>query len=143
MSYKCDNVLSKLSCHENLAQEQANAKVPERPDAMKHTSASGAGTEVCPLSPVATGSATGFEIEVTPKNSEISTKVGYSVIAVAPVLLTATALYRYTPVGSWVRCLGIYNPNSINDLNGYSTNTEASGDMRFDVSENYISYQSM
>ncbi|SBT01428.1 PIR protein [Plasmodium ovale] len=82
------------------------------------------------------------------ESSQIGTKVAHSVLGVAPVLLTATALYRYTPVGSWVRKLGGYSPNSINDMNGgemeeFLDNTQESGDMFFGSGENYISYQSM
>ncbi|SBS92764.1 PIR Superfamily Protein [Plasmodium ovale curtisi] len=123
-----DNVLSKLSCHEKNAQEQADSKIAERPYAMKHTSAR---------------HVTGFEIEVIYQNSQIGTEVGHSVLAVTLVLLTFTAFYRYKPVGSWVRKLRGYSPNSINDMDGYSIDTEASGDMLFDGSSNHISYQPM
>ncbi|SBS82457.1 PIR Superfamily Protein [Plasmodium ovale curtisi] len=71
------------------------------------------------------------------KTSEIGTKVGNSVLGVAPVLLTATALYRYTPVGSWIRKLGGTNNNSMSNINGEEM------DGFFGDSENYISYQPM
>ncbi|SBT84254.1 PIR protein [Plasmodium ovale] len=86
--------------------------------------------------------------ESTPENSEIGKKVGHSVLGVAPVLLTVTALYRYTPIGSWVRKLGGYSPNNMNNTNGgemegFLDNTQGSGNMFFGNEENYISYQPM
>ncbi|SBT00855.1 PIR Superfamily Protein [Plasmodium ovale curtisi] len=98
---------------------------------------------VDPIGPVTPGLVTGFEIEVIPQNYQIGTEVGHSVLAVAPVLLTFTAFYRYKPLGSWVRKLRGYSPNSINDMDGYSIDTEPSCDMLFDGSANYISYQPM
>ncbi|SBT57437.1 PIR Superfamily Protein [Plasmodium ovale wallikeri] len=125
MLYKPDNVLSKLPCHQKIAQEQADAKAAERPDTMKHTSASGPGTEVCPIGHVAPRLPT----------------IGHSVLAVAPFLLTATALYRYTPVGSWFRKLGGYNQSGISDMDKFSFYTQKSDDMFSDSEVNYISYQ--
>ncbi|SBT57518.1 PIR Superfamily Protein [Plasmodium ovale wallikeri] len=54
----------------------------------------------------------------------------------------------YTPVGSWVRKLGGYSPNSMNDtdgreMEGFLDNAQGSGNMFFDSGENYISYQPM
>ncbi|SBS91400.1 PIR Superfamily Protein [Plasmodium ovale curtisi] len=125
MPYKPYNVLSKLSCHEKNAQEHADSKIAEIPDAMKHTLAR---------------LATGFEVEVTLQNSQIHTKVGYSVLGVAPVLLTATALYKYTPIGPWIRKLS-GNTNSVSDIEEFSSYTQESSDMFSDNSTNYISYQ--
>ncbi|SBS99337.1 PIR protein [Plasmodium ovale] len=75
--------------------------------------------------------------ESTPDTPEIGTKVGHSVLGVAPVLLTATALYRYTPIGDWIRKLGVTNPSNISNMNGREM------DGFFGDSENYISYQPM
>ncbi|SBS95896.1 PIR Superfamily Protein [Plasmodium ovale curtisi] len=76
-------------------------------------------------------------IESTYDTPQIGTKVCHSVPCVSPVLLTATALYRYTPIGSWIRKLGVTNPSNISNVNG--------GEMDgfFGDSENYISYQPM
>ncbi|SBT55059.1 PIR Superfamily Protein [Plasmodium ovale wallikeri] len=133
MPYKPDNVLSKLSCHEKISQEQADAKVAERPHAMQHA-----------LGRLASDS----EKEVTSETSPIGTKVGYSVLGIAPVLVTATALYRYTPIGPWIRKLSGIQQNSLSDMNrgeidGFSSNSQESGDMFFDNTPNYISYQPM
>ncbi|SBS99582.1 PIR Superfamily Protein [Plasmodium ovale curtisi] len=78
---------------------------------------------------------------LTSETTAIGTKVGHSVLGIAPVLFTATALYRYTPVGSWFRKIGGYRPNSINDMDSYSTYTEESGEMFPDSAANYVSYQ--
>ncbi|SBT57905.1 PIR Superfamily Protein [Plasmodium ovale wallikeri] len=82
------------------------------------------------------------------ETSNIGTKVGHSVLGVTPVLLSATALYRYTPVGSWIHKLGGYNLNSLSKIDGdemdvFIDNTQESGDMLFGNSGNYISYQPM
>ncbi|SBT58459.1 PIR Superfamily Protein [Plasmodium ovale wallikeri] len=69
-----------------------------------------------------------------------------NILGVAPVLLTASALYRYTPVGSWIRKLGGYNTNNLSnmdrsEMDGFLSNTQVSGNIFFDNTENYISYQ--
>ncbi|SBT55267.1 PIR Superfamily Protein [Plasmodium ovale wallikeri] len=83
-----------------------------------------------------------------PETTQIGTKVGQSVLGVAPVLLTAAPLYRYTPIGSWVRNLGGINQNSITntggeEMEGFLGNTQESGDMSYGDSGNYIWYQTM
>ncbi|SBS95179.1 PIR Superfamily Protein [Plasmodium ovale curtisi] len=90
----------------------------------------------------------GSDTVSTADNSNIGTKIGHTVLGIAPVLLSATALYRYTPVGSWIRKLGGYNPNSMSDMNTgeideFSSYTQEPGDMLFGGTENYISYQPM
>ncbi|SBT57906.1 PIR Superfamily Protein [Plasmodium ovale wallikeri] len=89
-----DNVLSKLPCHEKIAQEQADAKAAERPNAMQHTLGSEQDTVVGPLGPDVQGLGTRSETEVKSETSQIGTKVGQSVLGITPVLLTAYALYR-------------------------------------------------
>ncbi|SBT56264.1 PIR Superfamily Protein [Plasmodium ovale wallikeri] len=142
MPYKPDNVLSKLPCHEKIAQEQADAKVAERPHAMQHESRCAQDTEVGPLGPGEPGLASGSETEVTSDTSPIGTKVGQSVLGMAPVLLTATALYRYTPIGSWIRNLGKNSTNSISDMDremeGFLGDTPESGDILLGETSNYI-----
>ncbi|SBT55555.1 PIR Superfamily Protein [Plasmodium ovale wallikeri] len=107
MPYKPDNVLSKLSCHEKISQEQADAKVAERPHAMQHALGSEQDTEVGPLGPDVPGHGTRSETEVTSETSPIGTKVGHSVLGIAPVLVTATALYRALKFGSLVEATKI------------------------------------
>ncbi|SBT57513.1 PIR Superfamily Protein [Plasmodium ovale wallikeri] len=80
------------------------------------------------------------------ETSNIGTKVGHSVLGVAPVLLSATALYRYTPVGSWVRKLSGYSHNSVSNMDegvveGILGNTQETDDILFGNTGNYISYQ--
>ncbi|SBS94181.1 PIR Superfamily Protein [Plasmodium ovale curtisi] len=78
-----------------------------------------------------------YVTESTHDTPQIGTKVGHSFLCVAPVLLTATALYRYTPTGAWIRKLGVSNSSHISNMNG--------GEMDgfLGDSENYISYQPM
>ncbi|SBT56035.1 PIR Superfamily Protein [Plasmodium ovale wallikeri] len=83
----------------------------------------------------------GSYTEFTPETSNIGTKAVHSILGVAPVLLTATALYRYTPVGSWVCKLGGYNSNGVSDMNEFSSYTQEPGDMFSNNSASYISYQ--
>ncbi|SBT56810.1 PIR Superfamily Protein [Plasmodium ovale wallikeri] len=80
--------------------------------------------------------------------SDIGAKVGHSVLCIALVLLTATALYRYIPVSSWIHKLRGYGHDSINDMDGgemerFLLNTQESADMFFGDTQNYISYQPM
>ncbi|SBT56098.1 PIR Superfamily Protein [Plasmodium ovale wallikeri] len=42
------------------------------------------------------------DTEMTNKNSQIGTKVRHSALGVSPFLLTASALYKYTPIGPWI-----------------------------------------
>ncbi|SBT73999.1 Plasmodium vivax Vir protein, putative [Plasmodium ovale] len=52
------------------------------------------------LGPRTPGLPVGSDSALTPETTQIGTKVGQSVLGVAPVLLTTAALYRYTPIGS-------------------------------------------
>ncbi|SBT57523.1 PIR Superfamily Protein [Plasmodium ovale wallikeri] len=130
LSYNPDSVLRTIKCHDQIVSERTAAEEDANPP------------DIPQFSPQerASGSDSSHTVS-TPETSEIGKKVGHSVIGVAPVLLTATALYRYTPIGSWIRKLGGTNPNSINDMDGFSTYTQESGDMFSDSTGNYISYQ--
>ncbi|SBT55622.1 PIR Superfamily Protein [Plasmodium ovale wallikeri] len=137
--YKCNDinpevVIEKLQCHERI---KGRSTLTSLISTIQHSS----GQRLV-------SSSSSHSTELTTETSQIGTKVGHSVISVAPVLLTATPLYRYTPVGSWVRKLGGYNTYSIRDIDGgemdgFLGNTQESGDMLFDSSTNYISYQPM
>ncbi|SBT83289.1 PIR protein, partial [Plasmodium ovale] len=147
MPYKPDNDLSKLPCHEKIARERADAQAAERPDTMEHTSGTGQETEVGSLGPDVPGLGTRSETEVTSETSQIGTKVGQSVLGITPVLLTASALYRYKPIGSWIRNLGKNSTNSIRgidgEMEGFLGDTQESDDILLGETSNYISYQSM
>ncbi|SBS93683.1 PIR Superfamily Protein [Plasmodium ovale curtisi] len=135
--YNPKKVLDTLICHEKIKTQREDAALAiEKNSASYQISGKEQG-------PGPHTSVTNLEQE----NSGIGTKVGHSVIGVAPVLLTATALYRYTPIGSWIRNLGGHNQNSINNIDGemegFLGNTQESGNMFFDGEENYISYQPM
>ncbi|SBT01714.1 PIR Superfamily Protein [Plasmodium ovale curtisi] len=73
---------------------------------------------------------------ISSETSDIGTRVGHSILGVAPVFLTATALYRYTPIGSWIRNLSGNTINSISgmdggEIEGFLPNSHESGDMLF------------
>ncbi|SBT52576.1 PIR Superfamily Protein [Plasmodium ovale wallikeri] len=74
-----------------------------------------------------------YDTDPTSERSDIGAKVGHSVLGVAPVLLTATALYR----------VGGINTNGIGDVDEFSSYTQESGDMFLGDTGNYISYQTM
>ncbi|SBS95745.1 PIR protein [Plasmodium ovale] len=138
--YNPNLVLSKLPCHSKII-SQRTVPAAAKPGTTHHH-------EVHVQDSAARGLPTGSEIEVIPEISNIGTRVGHSVLGVAPFLLSATALYRYTPVGSWIRKLCGYNSNSLRnmqegEMNEFLDNTENSGDMFLNNTENYISYQPM
>ncbi|SBS90322.1 PIR Superfamily Protein [Plasmodium ovale curtisi] len=138
--YKKDNdynpelVLPKLRCHDRIKAEREVAEEDAKPPILQHFPEKGLGSDPDP-DPSGT--------ELAKGNSQIGKKVGHSVLGVAPVLLTATALYRYTPVGAWIRKLGGINTNSISDIDGFPSYTRESEDMLLGDTENYISYQPM
>ncbi|SBT55648.1 PIR Superfamily Protein [Plasmodium ovale wallikeri] len=72
--------------------------------------------------------------------------VGKSVLGIAPIALTASALYKFTPLGPWLRKLAGSNHNITGNIDGdneFLDHTQESGNMFFDGGENYISYQPM
>ncbi|SBT54854.1 PIR Superfamily Protein [Plasmodium ovale wallikeri] len=129
-SYNPNTVLKTLKCPEKV--KTPRDAVPEASVTHHH-----AGQEQ-ESGPGAIGSET----------SDIGTKVGHSVLGVAPVLLTATALYRYTPIGSWIRNLSGNTTNNISgmdggEMEGFFPSSHESGGMLFGDTQNYISYQPM
>ncbi|KNA00898.1 hypothetical protein PVNG_05825 [Plasmodium vivax North Korean] len=83
------------------------------------------------------------DTQSTPQSSDIQTKVTNSVLGAAPVLFTGTMLYRYTPLGPWIRTLGGGRTNRMNAMETFSPYTPETGDMFSDESANHISYQPM
>ncbi|EDL42680.1 variable surface protein Vir4, putative [Plasmodium vivax] len=81
--------------------------------------------------------------EETNETSGIGINVTNSVLGAAPVLLTATALYRYTPLGPWIRRFRGGRTNNMNTMDTFSPYTPETGDMFSEESANYISYQPM
>ncbi|CAI7718653.1 PIR protein [Plasmodium vivax] len=81
--------------------------------------------------------------EATHDMSEIGSKVANSVLGVAPVLFTGTMLYRYTPLGPWIRRFRGGRTNSMNTMDTFSPYTPETGDMFSDSETNYISYKPM
>ncbi|KMZ95029.1 hypothetical protein PVMG_06160 [Plasmodium vivax Mauritania I] len=144
-TYKCPNIfykckakniessLEQLSCHDTMkdiivtsSEEGSSYESPDR--AERHLDHAG-------------GPAAKSDIHLESGDSGIGTKVTNSVLGAAPVLLTATALYRYTHFGSWIRKLRGDRTNSMNAMDGFSPYAQEAGDMFSDDTANYISYQ--
>ncbi|SBT56806.1 PIR Superfamily Protein [Plasmodium ovale wallikeri] len=136
LAYNPNSVLRTIKCHDKIVAEralaEAAAKARSSHNSSRQEQESGPGATDA-FSRLATDSGTMLSQE----NANIGSKFGQSVLGVAPVLLTATALYRYTPIGTWFRNLGGTNPNSMSNIN------EGEMDGFFGDSENYISYQPM
>ncbi|SBS94390.1 PIR Superfamily Protein, partial [Plasmodium ovale curtisi] len=137
MPYNPDLVLHTIKCHNDIVSERAATR-----EAASKVSASHHSSE----QELVSGSYSSGQ-GLTQQNTDIGKTFGHSVLGAAPVLLTASVLYKYTPVGSWIRNLGRNNPNSISNMDGemerFLGNTQESGNMFFDGGENYISYQPM
>ncbi|SBT84252.1 PIR protein [Plasmodium ovale] len=131
-AYNPKPILHTLKCHDTIVSQRAASEMAAKADAIQH-----------PTQQVLGSGSHASDTASTPETSNIGTKFGHSVLGVAPVLLSATALYRYTPVGSWIRKLGGTNPNSMRDMEEFSSYTQESGDMFSDNATNYISYQSL
>ncbi|CAG9472718.1 unnamed protein product [Plasmodium vivax] len=131
------SVISTLPCHDQVDQARSGDPAHEkatRESSSHHSAHSGDGPG---LKQLVDDPATKLEHV----DSGIGRKVSHSVLGAAPVLLTATMLYRYTPLGPWIRKLRGINTNSMNTMDGFSPYTQETGDMFSDDSENYISYQ--
>ncbi|SBS93114.1 PIR Superfamily Protein [Plasmodium ovale curtisi] len=126
---------------------KADRASTERASSANHSPGHGKVARIDGDGPALQGIADGLHIrDSTFETSQIGTKVGHSVLGIAPVLVTATALYRYTPIGLWIRKISGINKNSLSnmdesEIDGFSSNAHESGDMFFDNTPNYISYQ--
>ncbi|KMZ95164.1 hypothetical protein PVMG_05082 [Plasmodium vivax Mauritania I] len=134
--YKCrdkniESQLEKLSCHARIK----GRTVSNSEDSSSHQSSDRAER---PLDP-----APEADRQLGSGDNGIGTKVTNSVLGAAPVLLTATALYRYTPLGPWMRRLGGGRTNNMNAMDTFPPYTPETGDMFSEESANYISYQPM
>ncbi|VUZ99959.1 PIR protein [Plasmodium vivax] len=76
-------------------------------------------------------------------NAGIREKVTNSVLGATPALLTATMLYRYTPLGPWIRRFGGGRTNNMGAMDTFSHYAPETGEMFSDDPANYISYQPM
>ncbi|SBT56821.1 PIR Superfamily Protein [Plasmodium ovale wallikeri] len=140
MNYNPDLVLPTMSCH---------VKMVAAKNALTTQETSDQGVQDGPRtydSNLSGHSARSSEDGMIQENSYIGTKVGKSVLGIAPIALAASALYRvgtyfFTPLGQWIHKLGGSNHN-ITD-NGFGDEVQESGNMFFDGGENYISYQPM
>ncbi|SBT32455.1 PIR Superfamily Protein [Plasmodium ovale wallikeri] len=122
-------VLSELSCHGQIQRERENEKARQR--ALKQDRESQSS-----------------DTEMTQGDSQIGTKIGTSFIGIVPALLTASVLYKFTPIGTMFGNHGVNNQNFINNVDGvefdgFLSHAQESGDMFSGGGENYISYQPM
>ncbi|SBT59344.1 PIR Superfamily Protein [Plasmodium ovale wallikeri] len=142
--YNPNIVLQDLQCHKQMEQEENSA----RAFLMPHDSGQRLESEANEHGPGVLEPPAASDTVSTQENSCIATKVGHSVLGVTPVLLTPTALYRYAPVGSWIRKFGGLHQNNIGDMDGgeidgFLSHTQVSDDIFLSNTENYISYQPM
>ncbi|SBT53977.1 PIR Superfamily Protein [Plasmodium ovale wallikeri] len=126
--YNPNILLSKLRCHDEIIRKKAAVKASASHHSSGQELVHGAPGHGSGLSEKKDGS---HVEEIKPGVSQIGTKIGHSVLGVAPVLLTATALYRF----------GGYNQSGVGDMDGFSSYTQESGNMFSDSAANYISYQ--
>ncbi|SBS91231.1 PIR Superfamily Protein, partial [Plasmodium ovale curtisi] len=101
-------LLSQLPCREEMVRKKAVAEPQDLPQEQE--------SGINSLGSGISGLEAGSHAASTQEKSDIGTKVGHSVLGVAPVLLTVTALYRFTPIGNWIRSIGGSSANSIGDM---------------------------
>ncbi|SBS91849.1 PIR Superfamily Protein [Plasmodium ovale curtisi] len=142
--YNPNVVLSDLPCHKKMeeAEPPAKTRIGGDPLAQAQPHESYPHGSVLPKMEADTQGT-----DSTTDTSQIGTTIGHSILGVTPVLLTASALYRYTPIGSWLRNLGGNNPSNMGNIDGemegFLGSTPESANMFFEGGENYISYQPM
>ncbi|KMZ77107.1 hypothetical protein PVIIG_05610 [Plasmodium vivax India VII] len=140
--YNPKYVLHKLHCHAEM-QKAASETLGQSPGT-RYTAEPNQGHEGDggPFQFQAAGAVT-QDTPSTSQPSDIKTKVANSVLGAAPVLFTGTMLYRYTPLGPWIRRFGGANTNSMSAMGGVSPYMQETGEMFSDNEANYISYQPM
>ncbi|KMZ76799.1 hypothetical protein PVIIG_05400 [Plasmodium vivax India VII] len=143
--YDTEKEISKLPCHNQVEQEKSYSPATEK-DTKEGPSHDHAGTEIQLASPGDSPGETNQNIgthitHATPQTHGIVKKVADSVLGAAPVLLTGTMLYRYTPLGPWIRRLGGGRTKRMSAMDTFSPYTQETGNMFSDDSANYISYQ--
>ncbi|SCA60527.1 VIR protein [Plasmodium vivax] len=139
-SYNPKNVLATLPCHSKMGEVMPHPAAGEdasrsRALHLPEPSGEGPGLPQHLDGPQNTESTLG--------TSGIGKKVTHTVLGAAPIFLTATALYRYTPLGPWIRRLRGSNTNSMSAVGGVSTYMQETGDIFSDNEANYVSYQPM
>ncbi|SBS92729.1 PIR Superfamily Protein [Plasmodium ovale curtisi] len=132
-NYKPDLVLPTMSCHVQMVTSKNALAIQETSDQGLQDGPRPHGIDL------SRHGAHSSEVGMTQENSDIGTKVGKSVLGIAPIALTASAMYRFTPLGQWIRKLAGSNRNITG--NGFGDEAQESGNMFFDGAENYISYQ--
>ncbi|EDL42737.1 variable surface protein Vir14-like [Plasmodium vivax] len=142
LPYNPKNVLHTLKCYNQIPEEKSPASAYSAKESSSHNPTQESQFRaVGSASRLQEDSANTEDTPSTSQSSDIKTKVANSVLGAAPVLFTATMLYRYTPLGPWIRKLRGINTNSMNAMDGFSPYTQETGDIFSDESANYISYQ--
>ncbi|CAI7718363.1 Plasmodium vivax Vir protein, putative [Plasmodium vivax] len=130
--YKPDILLPYLQCYDEMQRQKVATKpLAQSPETVRDDSG------------LQRDSASTQDTHPTSQSSDIKTKVTQSVLSAAPVLLTGTMLYRYTPLGPWIRRFRGGSTNNMNAMETISSYTPEAGDIFSDESANYISYQPM
>ncbi|CAG9474509.1 unnamed protein product [Plasmodium vivax] len=138
LSYKLEN----LPCYTEMEQALGAAKTKDR--LSPNHSGSEPGQRATGDGYRSPGSELGNpQPETTTETSGIGKGVTHTVLGAAPVLLTATALYRYTPFGSWIRKLRGGHTNSMSVMGEVPSYMQETGDVFSDHEANYISYEPM
>ncbi|CAG9482916.1 unnamed protein product [Plasmodium vivax] len=137
-SYNPKNVLSTLPCHTQMEQAKSAAPVPGE----DYNSDASEGSKPT-YSDLGGGPAAEIDTQLESGNSDVSKKVTHSILGAAPVLFTATMLYRYTPLGPWIRRFRGGRTNNINAMDGVQSYMQETGDIFSNNDANYISYQPM
>ncbi|SBT02968.1 PIR Superfamily Protein [Plasmodium ovale curtisi] len=136
--YKPELVLHNFSCHENIVAAK-NAL------ATQHTLIQGLSDGDRARDPNSSEhGADSSEMGITQDNFDVGTKVGKSILGLAPIAITASALYKFTPMGLWIRKLTGSNQNITGNMDGedgFLDHTQDSSNILFNGAENYISYQ--
>ncbi|SBS82459.1 PIR Superfamily Protein [Plasmodium ovale curtisi] len=132
-NYKPDLVLRNFPCHVQMVTSKNALATQETSDQGPQDGPRPHGIDM------SRHGAHSSEVGMIQYNSDIGTKVGKSILGIAPIALTASALYKFTPLGPWIRKIAGSNPNITG--NGFGDEIQESGNMFFDGGENYISYQ--
>ncbi|KMZ95108.1 hypothetical protein PVMG_05980 [Plasmodium vivax Mauritania I] len=140
-----EHILENLPCRERIEREIAAATAARaKASSSHHPGGSEPGHEASKGGPGQAGSEFSTPVtQITSQTSDIGTKLSHSVLGAAPVVLTATMLYRHTPLGPWIRRFRGGSTNTMNAMETFSPYTTQTGDMFSDASANYISYQPM
>ncbi|SBS93679.1 PIR protein [Plasmodium ovale] len=134
-NYNPKSWLTNLPCHKEMV--AAKAAMASEQTLAQHQETRALGSDF-------SEHGSGSDTEIKQEDSDIGTKVGKSILGIAPIALIASSLYKFTPLGPWIRKLAGSNHNIIGNGAGdneFLNHTKEPRNMFFDNGENYISYQ--